>query len=176
MKKRLRGWGIEGPFFLLHPGSGSKKKVWPPERWVEIMMRIEERGGPSGVILEGPADEDPVRRLISHLSRPPLVIKGMGLREVASLLSLASFYMGNDSGITQLAAAVGTPLLAIFGPTDPRLWAPRGRKAQWIWGKVACSPCTPEERRACPRPLCMEATGVEEVWDRVLGILEGADH
>lgn len=71
--------------------------------------------------------------------------------------------MGNDSGITHMAALTGCPTLALFGPTDPVVWAPLGPMARWLWKGAECAPCPPSVRRGCGRCRAMEAIGVEEV-------------
>jgi heptosyltransferase-3 len=104
-------------FAVIHPFSGSPRKNWPLERFRELARRLE-RGLPVRWCA-GPED-------------PPLpeALRYDDLYELACWLARASLYVGNDSGITHLAAAVGTPVLALFGPTDPAVWAPRGPNVQ----------------------------------------------
>ncbi len=100
-------------FAVIHPFSGSERKNWPLENFGQLARRLALAMpvywcyGP-----DDPPDDDAVR--IENLY------------ELAHWLAQASLYVGNDSGITHLAAAVGTPVLALFGPTDPTVWAPRG--------------------------------------------------
>lgn len=100
-------------FVIIHPFSGSPRKNWPLENFGQLARRL-------GVALPvywcyGPNDpgEDEAVRITD-------------LYELACWIAKASLFVGNDSGITHLAAAVGTPVLAFFGPTDPAVWAPRG--------------------------------------------------
>lgn len=101
------------PYAVIHPFSGSPRKNWPIERFralareLERSMRVRWCAGP---------DDPPLADAV-HID---------DLYQLACWLAGASFYMGNDSGITHLAAAAGTPVLAFFGPTDPAVWAPRG--------------------------------------------------
>jgi len=106
---------------VIHPFSGSAKKNWPLEnfralaRELERFMMVRWCAGPEDPPLEGAVHID-------------------DLYELACWLARARLYVGNDSGITHLAAAVGAPVLALFGPTDPALWAPRGpnvRVGKW---------------------------------------------
>lgn len=98
------------PFIAIHPFSGSPRKNWPLEPYRELASRL-----PVPVkFCAGPEQE------LEGAVRIP------GLYNLAQWLASAVAYIGNDSGITHLAAAVGTPVLALFGPTDPRVWAPRG--------------------------------------------------
>jgi heptosyltransferase-3 len=108
-------------FAVIHPFSGSPRKNWPLEKF-RAMARQLERTIP--VRWCAGADDPPLEEAV----RIP------DLYELACWLARAQLYVGNDSGITHLAAAVGTPVLALFGPTDPDVWAPRGpsvRVAQW---------------------------------------------
>ncbi len=104
-------------FAVIHPFSGSARKNWPLERFRELARELER--------------EMPVR-WCSGPEDPPLpeAARFDDLYELACWLASASLYVGNDSGITHLAAAVGTPVLALFGPTDPAVWAPRGPHVQ----------------------------------------------
>jgi ADP-heptose:LPS heptosyltransferase len=108
---------------ILHPFSGSPRKNWPLKgfrtlaRGLERVMRVEWCRGPEDPELAGAVVIEDLYQLACHLAQ-------------------ASLYVGNDSGITHLAAAVGTPVLALFGPTDPAVWGPRGehvRIARWGW-------------------------------------------
>ncbi|MGO9229549.1 MAG: glycosyltransferase family 9 protein [Bryobacteraceae bacterium] len=108
-------------FAVIHPFSGSNRKNWPLDKF-RVLARGLQRRIP--VHWCAGADDPPLdgARRIDNLY------------ELACWLAQASLYVGNDSGITHLAAAVGTPVLAIFGPTDPAVWAPRGthvRVATW---------------------------------------------
>ena len=102
-----------GNFAVIHPFSGSARKNWPLEKFqsvarnLERLMPVHWCSGP----------EDPPLAQAIHIA---------DLYELACWLARARLYIGNDSGITHLAAAVGTPVLALFGPTDPEVWAPRG--------------------------------------------------
>jgi len=118
---RIRCGVPRGNFAAIHPFSGSARKNWPLEKFRQVARGLER-------ILPvcwcaGPDD-------------PPLAgaVRIDDLYELACWLAEARLYVGNDSGITHLAAAVGTPVLALFGPTDPAVWAPRGpnvRVARW---------------------------------------------
>jgi heptosyltransferase-3 len=104
-------------FAVIHPFSGSARKNWPMENFRELARQLE--GNMTVRWCAGPED-------------PPLegAVRIDDLYELAGWLAQAQMYIGNDSGITHLAAAVGTPVLALFGPTDPEVWTPRGANVQ----------------------------------------------
>jgi heptosyltransferase III len=108
---------------LLFPGSGSAAKNWPRERFAALAELIA-RDGPAPVFVLGPA-EDSMRGYFA--ARGFAEWSELELGTLAGLARLARAFVGNDSGVSHLAAAVGTPGVALFGPTDPARWAPRGR-------------------------------------------------
>ncbi|RUM87957.1 MAG: hypothetical protein DSZ24_04980 [Thermodesulfatator sp.] len=113
-----RDFRREPRFLLVHPGSGGRRKCYPPERLLQALQGFSVL--PVRVIL-GPAEED-----LAPLFREFPVCQSRTLAQALQALSQAQAYLGNDSGLTHLAAALGVPVLALFGPTDPRLWAPFG--------------------------------------------------
>ena len=117
------------PYFVLHPGSGSPAKSWA--RGLEAIGPLSRALGLPAVVSIGPADASWAQRLDGmSLDRPPVVIRDAPIRVLGAVLSRAAVYVGSDSGVTHLAAAAGAPVVAIFGPTDPRIWAPRGRRVR----------------------------------------------
>ena len=95
------------PFAIIHPFSGSIRKNWPMERWQELAERLG-------------------RRMPVHWCAGPGAIVIEDLYRLAEWIGDAHVFIGNDSGISHLAAAAGTSTIALFGPTDPAVWAPRG--------------------------------------------------
>ncbi|MDH4161168.1 MAG: hypothetical protein OEW15_00555 [Nitrospirota bacterium] len=127
------GYDGSAPVIAVHPGSGSREKSWPLERFFAVIDRLRAANDPFMLLLSGPAEDEALkdrieafsrsRQGIAHLSDPDLVT-------VAALLSASDLFIGNDSGAGHLAAAAGCPVLALFGPTDPVLWRPRGRRVE----------------------------------------------
>jgi ADP-heptose:LPS heptosyltransferase len=105
-----------GDYVAIHPFSGSRKKNWPLDRYRELARRL---GAPIAWCA-GP--EEPLENAVRYEN----------LYDLACWIAGAHLYIGNDSGITHLAAAVGTPVVALFGPTDPAIWAPRGERVQVV--------------------------------------------
>jgi heptosyltransferase III len=96
-------------FVAVHPFSGSPKKNWPLENFLAVTRQLPY----------------PV-----HYCEGPNSLHIENLYQLGCWLASARFYLGNDSGISHLAAAVGTPVYAFFGPTDPNVWAPRGERVR----------------------------------------------
>ncbi len=108
----------------VHPGSGGRRKCWPARRFAEAAARLHA----PVLLVEGPADTDACREFAEALPRSVPVARATGvpLSHLAALLLESRGYLGNDSGITHFSAALGVPTVAVFGPTDPAVWAPRG--------------------------------------------------
>ncbi len=110
----------------IHPGSGSEEKNWPLERFIELagaLFRLSKDR--RLLVIDGEADEERATQLARSLPEERVSrVTNLSLPELAGVLKNCEFYVGHDSGISHLAAAVGTPSLLLFGPTDPAIWAP----------------------------------------------------
>jgi ADP-heptose:LPS heptosyltransferase len=112
-------------FVSVHPGSGSPRKNWP--RFAELLDRLAPE---TFLLVEGPADEEAAAPL---RDRPGVVPSGaLDVLELAAVLRHAGLHLGNDSGVSHLAAACAAPTVAVFGPTDPRTWAPVGPRVRVV--------------------------------------------
>lgn len=128
---RQRGVEIGEHVVLIHPGSGSARKNWSLDGYLEVARRLSDTTDFSPAILLGEADAEVAEQMATR-DVPAPVVQDLNLVEVAELLSACEGYIGNDSGVTHLAAAMGAPVLAIFGPTNPALWGPRGNNVEVI--------------------------------------------
>ena len=112
---------------VVHPGSGSAAKRWPVENFVTLIETLESQPGVRTVIVTGYAETDVLARLRSLIhATTPMVAENWPLLPTAALIAQATVFVGHDSGLTHLAAALRRPTVAIFGPTDPDIWKPRG--------------------------------------------------
>lgn len=140
---------------VVHPGSGSPKKNWPPELFARLICELKGRGL-DPVLLGGPADEAAVSAVKKALGSVPIeVAQAPRVTELAGLLGGAALYVGNDSGVSHLAGLLGTPGVAIFGATDPAVWAPRGERVASI-GHAGSWPSFEEVWAACEEVLAVE--------------------
>ncbi len=117
-------WDLSQKTLLLHPGSGGKKKRWSAEgfRRIAAWWQSQQRG--KALILLGPAEASEVQewREVGE------IISGLSVWQVAALLSRVDRYVGNDSGVSHLAGAIGARGVVVFGPTQPQQWRPLGGK------------------------------------------------
>ncbi len=124
----LRKGGLLGRNFMaLHPGSGSPSKNWKPGCFSRLASMAKE-SSVEPVLIQGDADRDVVQAVSRHLGWIPYTLNNLSLPVLASVVSRAWAYVGNDSGVSHLSAAAGSPTVALFGPTSPAIWAPRGPK------------------------------------------------
>lgn len=177
----LRAVGIEAdaPFIALHAGSGKtalgKAKRWPPGKYGQLIEVLRRDVQHPIVLLEGP-DEAGVGAEIPGIS----VLRLTGpLGEAAAVLARARLYVGSDSGLAHLAAAVGTRAVTIFAPADPDRVCPYGYRDLIVRPDKDCSPCfqypwkTPYPKMLCREPMCVTEVTVEAVMDAVRRGMEG---
>ena len=148
------GIPIGQPLAVIHPGSGSPHKCVAPEVLAAAIDAMQG-SGMTPVVLEGPADREPVERLLRSCSDSAILLTGLDLLTVAGILAQADLYVGQDSGITHLAGLMGVRMVALFGPTDPARWAPRGANVSVIQG----GPCfcrSWEEVSRCEEKPCLK--------------------
>jgi ADP-heptose:LPS heptosyltransferase len=143
---------------LIHPGSGSPNKNWPFGRFLEVARRLRTAGY-HPLFSFGEADHhEATLYAASHESFPTL--PPLELPALAGVCSAVRLYVGNDSGITHMAAATGVPTIAIFGPSDPRVWASRAPTVRVIEAPDR----TPE---------ALQTISVETVWKAIGDLLKG---
>lgn len=141
-EQNMYGWpnfvsarNAHGPI-AIHPGSGGAHKCWPIASFALVIQFLWQHAIPV-LLLAGPADVERIDALMRLLSPAPpsllTLLFDVSLTELASTLQRCRGYLGNDSGITHLAALTGIPTLALFGPTDPRVWHPIGANVHVIY-------------------------------------------
>jgi heptosyltransferase-2 len=129
---------MDPALLAIHPGSGSEAKNWPLERFISLARSfLRESKERSLLLIGGEADEDRVTALKKFLPDEQVsVARNWSLPALANRLQTCGRFIGHDSGISHLAAAVGTRSLLLFGPTDPAIWAPQNPQV-----KVVRAPC-----------------------------------
>ena len=139
---------------IIHPGSGSVHKCVAPETLASVVIAVQASGA-IPVVLEGPADREPVERLLTLCVDSPVVLRGIDLQTVAGVLAQARLFVGQDSGITHLAGSMGVRTVALFGPTDPARWAPSGAHVTVVQG-APCFCRSWDEVSQCQEKPCLD--------------------
>jgi len=117
------------PTLALHPGSGSEKKNWPEDRWRELIRQLLEKTDLSFLLVGGEAEGDRLNRLLASFPAGRLqAAQNLALAELAKRLQRCVGFIGHDSGITHLAAALGLAGLVLWGETNETVWRPRSER------------------------------------------------
>jgi ADP-heptose:LPS heptosyltransferase len=162
-----------GPWLALAPGSGQARKDWPLSHYYEVSRTLAWQFSLKVVWLTGPAEEAALPYLEGLAqAQGHILLANRPLVRVARVLSRCRLYMGNDSGLTHLAAAMAGPdVLALFGPTDPRVWAPLGPQVHVLSAPCSQAPCAAGRTIPCPEPHCLEALLPETVLAAAASLL-----
>jgi heptosyltransferase-2 len=163
----------EGPFVGLSPGSqyGSAKE-WFPERFGELGRRISGELGGRLLILGSEGDRATASVILRILGPKAVDLTGKTtLGQAMAIIARCRAFVSNDSGLMHVAAALGVPLVAIFGSTDPSRTGPLGENCRVLYKELPCAPCL---KTQCPRAReCMDAITVKEVFEEVKRVWEG---
>jgi heptosyltransferase I len=162
-------------FVILNPGGGWDTKNWAPENYALLHDKLSQETGLPGVLTWGPGEEPLVERILRACSGTPPVAFPATLLQLVALLKRASLFVGGDTGPLHLAAACGTPIVGIFGPTDPLRNGPFSSADIVVSHRVPCGPCY---KRTCPihNKECLRLVQVDEVFRAALRRLEGKKH
>ncbi len=120
----LDAHGASDGFVAIHPGSGSPRKNWPRENWLTLAGQLTQQG--HRLLLIGGEADQPIQ------IPDALHARSLPLATLGALLTRCAYYIGHDTGISHLAAAVGAKCTLLFGPTDPAIWAPLGANVRII--------------------------------------------
>jgi heptosyltransferase-2 len=161
---------------MIHPFSAVAERGWPLENFAELAIRLSNEANCRPIVVGGAGDITTFKKVKPSFGERTVDLVGKcSLRETIALLKRCALFVGNDSGIMHLAAAAGTPLVALFGPQSPVKFGPWSRRAKVIYKVMNCSPCRQKffsecEPSARMRPACMEAISVEEVFQESVTI------
>jgi 3-deoxy-D-manno-octulosonic-acid transferase/heptosyltransferase-1 len=168
----LANGGIGGnrPLVAINPVAQWPTKLWPEERFALLADRLLERYDVSVVFTGGSGDRPVTERIVGAMKRPALDLSGRtSLKQLAALYKRARLVVSTDTGPMHLAAAVGTPVVALFGPTAPWRTGPFGPGHHIVRAPAPCAPCF---KRRCDAGGCMHRISVDRVLAAVNGNLK----
>ena len=175
--------GLAGQALLVaaHPGASKEPRAWHPDRFADLGRRLAGNHAARLILLGSPGERRLLERIAGGIPRDGAFIPApdLSMKTTGALIERCHLFVGNDSGPMHVAAALGVPTVAIFGPGTPRRTSPvsaRGR-VEAISKDYPCSPCRQDFFRECPpspagRPFCLEEISVEEVERAALELLE----
>lgn len=167
---------VAGPYAVIHASPKFRYKQWTPEGWRALAGALRDRG--LAVVATGaPDDRDYLDTVWNAAPQVRRLDGRLSWQELAALLGRARIYVGPDTSVTHLAAATGCPTVALFGPTDPRLWGPwpaGGLTEPWaaagaiqrrrnVWLVQNPLPCLPCQQEGCDRHLGSHAQCLDEL-------------
>ncbi len=133
-------------WLAVHPGSGSERKNWPEEKWADLLSYLAEQTRFHLLLLGGEAEEGRLERLAAQLPAERYrIVQSRPLPEVGQSLQECAGFIGHDSGISHLAAAVGVPSLLLWGPARAEVWSPVSERVKLLQGEGGLNFLTVEE-------------------------------
>ncbi len=165
------GFDLQQSFALVHPAAAFATKQWATDKFARIVEELAERNIPAVALVAPP--EVAIGEELRHTCRTPLVLlSDLSLPEVSALASRACIFIGNDSGIAHIAAAVGVPSVVIFGSSNRAHWQPWARAAaEVVYEEMPCQPCHGYFCEKFDQPECIIRVPVQKVSaavDRIL--------
>ena len=164
----------------IQPGASKQEKRWHPERFGILCQKLIKERGAKILLLGSEAESELIDQVRKFCPREDsLTFTGMNLKEVLALLQNCQLLIANDSGLMNMAAMVGTPLVGIFGPGSPKTSDPciEPAKKELVTKNLPCSPCRHNFFKECKpsphnKPFCIEDISVKDVSDAVYRLLE----
>jgi ADP-heptose:LPS heptosyltransferase len=162
---------LPSDYVVMAPAAGGEAKRWPSERFGQLAARLP---WPS-VVISGRGDAQLAEQVVAASRGKALSLAGQTtLGEVAAVIRRARAFISNDTGPMHIAAALGVPVFAVFGPTSAARTGPYGPEHTVITAGLPCSPCY--RRKKCSRWICMENVSVDQVLSSIAARLgSGAD-
>lgn len=157
----------EKNLIIIHPGAGSPRKRWPVENFVQVASIIKGMNLGEVVFVVGPAESDLAPFIKAGIKGDFRAREVCDLSCLIALVRQARCFVGNDSGVTHLAAFMGIPTVAIFGPSSPKRWSPVGPATTVLRGEADCAPCFEKDAVNCKDPQCLSGVSADMVIDAV---------
>jgi predicted lipopolysaccharide heptosyltransferase III len=172
ISRRLQEAGLEGrDFALLHPAAAFDTKTWAAENFARVVEHLESRGLTT-VAVAGPGEDKVVEAVSAHSRAAIVPLIDLSLPELTALASRARFFIGNDSGVAHMTAAVGVPQVIIFGSSNVAHWSPWTRAPfEVVREDMPCAPCPGYTCAEFDAPECIRRVPVERVEAAVERVL-----
>jgi len=156
---------------MLQPGARYWFKAWPPERFAELADRLMSQYGCQVLIGGSDQDIDLAQQIQQMAKSRPIIMAGLTtIKQFAAIAKKSALFVGSDSGAMHIASAVSTPVVALFGPSSPREWGPRGGPVEVLYKDLDCRSCF---HPTCTRgeQNCMQLITIDEVMMAAAGLM-----
>jgi heptosyltransferase-3 len=171
----LRRSGVAERFALIHPSTAFETKQWAAENFARISEYLAARGL-KRVAVANRAESDVLKKLAAQSRVPVVVYDGLSLPEITALAARAEIFVGNDSGISHIAAAVGTPAVVIFGSSNRDHWRPwTDAPNEIVFEPFDCQPCPGYRCEVFGEPKCIQSVSTESVVAAIDRVLKKAE-
>jgi ADP-heptose:LPS heptosyltransferase len=164
---------LNGPYAVIHPAALMTTKKWDAKKFSQLARSLNTMGLAT-ILTCGPGEESAVAEVAKGVPSPQILL-GLGIAELAELIRGAKLYAGNDSGPMHLAAAVGTPIVALWGSSDSTRWRPWSAEHAVVQNPFECNPCPGYRCLVAPTPLCIESVTVEQAVAAAEQLLKNHD-
>jgi heptosyltransferase-1 len=166
---RELGLRAEAPVVMLYPGAAWETKRWGELNFARLSDALMRRFHACPLLAWGPGEEPLIQRILRATAYPPAVAPATTLLQLGALMARCRVFVGGDTGPLHLAVAMGTPTVALFGPSNPRRNGPYGAGHVVLHRKLPCSHCY---QRTCDHWECLPGIDVDLVVDAVGGLLK----
>jgi predicted lipopolysaccharide heptosyltransferase III len=143
------------PYCVIQPTSKFRTKEWTPQGFAEISDHLQNAYGYRTVLTGGPDEGFKLKQVIRHCQSEPVVLCQISVAELMGVIKSANLFIGNDSGPTHLAAALGIPTIVLYGSSDSQVWYPWKAQYQMVQNPYACNPCPGYRCTVYDEPKCI---------------------
>jgi heptosyltransferase III len=166
-----KGIGPDQPYAVIRPGASQANKRWPTERFAAIAQWLREAYGIATVVNLGPGDEEIEAGVRKHFSSIAPILNTLDLRGLIALLAGSSLFVGNDTGPTHIAAALGKKCVVVFGASDSKVWSPWKTEYRLIENPFPCKQCPQGKCESLGVSQCILSISVDEVREACEALL-----
>jgi heptosyltransferase-3 len=168
-RARLGAIGVGDRFILVHPAAAFVTKQWPAVCFAELCRRLDGLGLPT-VFTAGPGQEGLLAEIQALGAGAARILAPLPLRQFSAVAGLCDLYIGNDTGATHIAAALGRKIVVIFGSSNFRVWYPWNVEYRLVRHDLSCVPCPGYHCLYYEAPLCIRSVTVDAVFEAVRNI------
>lgn len=166
-----KGIGPDQPYAVIRPGASHANKRWPTERFAAIAQWLREAYRIATVVNLGPGDEEIEADVRKHFSSIAPILNTLDLRGLIALLAGSSLFVGNDTGPTHIASALGKKCVVVFGASDSKVWSPWKTEYRLIENPFPCKQCPQGKCESLGASQCILSISVDEVWEACEALL-----